>query len=67
MPELATPGERLPVIAGRVPDLHAMPPACRFAPRCPNRIQTCLDEHPPLEPIDVNRELRCYNPTPLAR
>jgi peptide/nickel transport system ATP-binding protein len=67
MPELATPGERLPVIVGRVPDLHAMPPACRFAPRCRNCIQTCLDEHPPLEPIDVNRELRCYNPTPLAR
>jgi oligopeptide/dipeptide ABC transporter ATP-binding protein len=67
MPELATPGERLPVIVGRVPDLGAMPPACRFAPRCPNRIPKCDEQHPPLAPTDGSRELRCYNPTPLAR
>jgi oligopeptide/dipeptide ABC transporter ATP-binding protein len=67
MPELATPGERLPVIVGRVPDLGAMPPACRFAPRCPNRIAKCDEQHPPLAPTDGTRDLRCYNPTPLAR
>jgi oligopeptide/dipeptide ABC transporter ATP-binding protein len=67
MPELATPGERLPVIVGRVPDLGAMPPACRFAPRCPNRIAKCDEQHPPLALTDGIRELRCYNPTPLAR
>ena len=56
------------MIPGRVPDLRAMPPACRFAPRCPNRIaRRCVEQHPPLEPTDGNRELRCYNPTPLAR
>jgi oligopeptide/dipeptide ABC transporter ATP-binding protein len=67
MPELATPGERLPVIVGRVPDLGAMPPACRFAPRCPNRIAKCDEQHPPLAPTDGTRELRCYNPTPFPR
>jgi oligopeptide/dipeptide ABC transporter ATP-binding protein len=67
MPERATPGERLPVIVGRVPDPRSMPPACRFAPRCPNRIDPCVQHHPPIEPTAEHRELRCYNPTPLER
>jgi oligopeptide/dipeptide ABC transporter ATP-binding protein len=61
MPDLTSPGARLPVIAGRVPDLTSLPRACRFAPRCPNRVARCDDEHPTLERID-ERELRCYNP-----
>jgi oligopeptide/dipeptide ABC transporter ATP-binding protein len=39
MPDLAHRREELHVIRGRVPELNALPPACRFAPRCPNRIQ----------------------------
>jgi peptide/nickel transport system ATP-binding protein/oligopeptide transport system ATP-binding protein len=62
MPDLTPPGARLPVIVGRVPDLTALPPACRFAPRCPNRIPRCDAEHPDLERVDDRRELRCYNP-----
>ena len=45
---------------------RACPPACRFAPRCPNRIAVCDERRiPPLEPTTDDRELRCYNPTPL--
>ena len=47
--------------------LTALPAACRFAPRCPNRIGRCDAEHPPLERLDGLRELRCYNPTPFDR
>jgi peptide/nickel transport system ATP-binding protein/oligopeptide transport system ATP-binding protein len=63
MPDLTSPGDRLPVIAGRVPELTELPPACRFAPRCPNRIPRCDETHPELERSDDNRQLRCYNPT----
>ncbi len=65
MPDLTDPGERLPVILGRVPELTALPPACRFAPRCPNRLARCDEGHPELERSDDDRQLRCYNPTPF--
>jgi oligopeptide/dipeptide ABC transporter ATP-binding protein len=67
MPDLTPPGQRLPVIVGRVPELTALPAACRFAPRCPNRIARCDQEHPDLERTHERRELRCYNPTPFER
>ena len=66
MPDLTPPGERLPVIVGRVPELTELPAACRFAPRCPNRIPRCDQEHPNLERTHERRELRCYNPTPFG-
>ncbi len=65
MPGLAERGRRLPVIAGRVPELYALPPACRFAPRCPNRIARCDESHPELERVESGHALRCYNPTPF--
>jgi oligopeptide/dipeptide ABC transporter ATP-binding protein len=65
MPDLTSPGSRLPVIVGRVPELTELPAGCRFAPRCPNRIARCEQEHPSLERNDGLRELRCYNPTPF--
>jgi peptide/nickel transport system ATP-binding protein len=67
LPDLTPPGARLPVIAGRVPDLTEQPEACRFAPRCPNRIPRCDAEHPYLERFHDRRELRCYNAKPFER
>ena len=52
------------VIPGRVPGLHEMPSGCRFADRCPNVLQVCRDQHPPLTE-DREHRLRCFNPTPL--
>jgi oligopeptide/dipeptide ABC transporter ATP-binding protein len=37
----------LRVIGGRVPDLVDPPPGCRFAPRCPHRMDEC-ERVPPL-------------------
>jgi peptide/nickel transport system ATP-binding protein len=67
LPGLATRGSHLPVIPGRVPEPTEFPPACRFAPRCPNRIARCDETHPEVKPIGPRRELRCYNPTPFQR
>ncbi|WP_238008510.1 ABC transporter ATP-binding protein [Dactylosporangium sp. AC04546] len=41
-------GGRLRPIAGRPPELTAMPPGCRFAPRCGHARETCADGVPDL-------------------
>ena len=44
MPQIAAPGEPLPVIPGQVPRPDAFPPGCRFAPRCSyvvDRVRRC--------------------------
>jgi oligopeptide/dipeptide ABC transporter ATP-binding protein len=65
MPGLAMPGHNVPVIGGEVPDMLKLPGGCRFQPRCPNRIGQCAESVPQLVPSGGDRELRCYNPTPL--
>jgi oligopeptide/dipeptide ABC transporter ATP-binding protein len=66
MPGMVARGSKLSVISGRVPELYDLPAACRFAPRCGNRIARCEDVHPPLAPLADKHELRCFNPTPFA-
>jgi peptide/nickel transport system ATP-binding protein len=43
-------GERLPLtpIEGVPPSLVDLPPGCPFAPRCPMRVQTCVEIEPAL-------------------
>jgi oligopeptide/dipeptide ABC transporter ATP-binding protein len=67
MPDLASDSGDLHVIPGRVPELTNLPRACRFAPRCANRIARCVEEHPMLEWNESNHGLRCYNPTPFEQ
>jgi peptide/nickel transport system ATP-binding protein/oligopeptide transport system ATP-binding protein len=51
---------RLPQISGAPPSLLALPPGCRFAPRCPHVFGRC-DEPPPLEPRSAAGHLdRCW-------
>jgi len=54
---------RLPVIEGLVPDLHALPPGCRFADRCPMVIPACLEAEPDLLPVPAEGN----DPLHLAR
>jgi peptide/nickel transport system ATP-binding protein len=43
VPRLDLPrGTRLETIEGLPPDLRSPPPGCRFAPRCPFRLDACL-------------------------
>ena len=46
LPDNRRRGGSLRAIAGQVPALAAMPPGCRFAPRCPLANQRCNDESP---------------------
>jgi peptide/nickel transport system ATP-binding protein len=45
-PDLEGPQPVLAPVRGSPPDLHAPPPGCRFAARCPFAVQACLDEYP---------------------
>jgi oligopeptide/dipeptide ABC transporter ATP-binding protein len=57
---------RLPTIEGMVPDLRSLPPGCRFADRCPMRVERCVREEPPLAEIVPGRLARCWRPDEVA-
>jgi peptide/nickel transport system ATP-binding protein len=53
---------RLRTIEGLVPDLRALPAGCRFADRCPLRIDRCVIEEPPAVEVAPGRLSRCWRP-----
>ncbi len=53
--------QRLNVIKGNVPNLYrALPPGCRFAPRCPFVFDKCRQEDPPLFRTGNGQTARCW-------
>jgi oligopeptide/dipeptide ABC transporter ATP-binding protein len=53
---------RLSTIEGLVPDLRELPPGCRFADRCPMRIDACTKVEPDLVVVEDDagpHESRC--------
>jgi len=60
IPRLDKVGRRLEPIEGLPPDLLALPPGCPFAPRCKFRIDRCLEENPPLQPVAPRHEVACW-------
>jgi peptide/nickel transport system ATP-binding protein len=61
MPRLDRAGRRarLVPIAGKFPDLTALPPGCVFAPRCRHAEPRCNDAQT-LERIETGRSVRCW-------
>ena len=49
----------LSVIEGSVPPLHALPPGCRFEPRCDFRVDACSRALPPLLEVAPGHWSRC--------
>ncbi|HZP82559.1 MAG TPA: ABC transporter ATP-binding protein [Chthonomonadaceae bacterium] len=64
-PTRAHRGQDLATLEGTVPQATAWPPACRFAPRCPFRWQTCATVAPNYLNTAPDRLVRChlYDPT----
>ncbi|HVE63343.1 MAG TPA: ABC transporter ATP-binding protein [Mycobacteriales bacterium] len=63
-------GTPLRPIAGSPRDTIPWSEGCAFAPRCPNRIDSCVGAPPVLLPIDHvsgtgEHDLRCVNPVPV--
>ncbi len=59
IPRLDEDRERLLAIQGTVPPPFALPPGCRFAPRCPFAIEACRAEIPALRAITEGHEAAC--------
>ena len=54
-------GRRL-VLVGDLPSPIDPPAHCRFASRCPRRIDRCVEEEPPLVPeVGPGHEVACFN------
>lgn len=58
-PELGRPEKTLRPIGGQPPPLDALPPGCRFAPRCPHARAGCRDRGIDLRPAGEGHRVRC--------
>jgi len=47
-------------LPGEVPSPVNPPPGCNFAPRCPEKIDRCETEEPPLREREDGREVACW-------
>jgi peptide/nickel transport system ATP-binding protein len=55
-------GERLTTIPGSVRNVLPWHEGCAYAPRCPRRVEQCLDGPPELTVLPEGRGYRCVNP-----
>jgi oligopeptide/dipeptide ABC transporter ATP-binding protein len=55
-------GQPLKPIPGTPPDLLTLGPGCPFVPRCPNAIDICRQQMPPLDPVGRGHVAACWNP-----
>jgi oligopeptide/dipeptide ABC transporter ATP-binding protein len=54
---------RLRQVQGRPPDMTKLPEQCAFVPRCPKVRNECrMLVSPPLEEIELDHSVACYNP-----
>jgi oligopeptide transport system ATP-binding protein len=61
IPRLDTATEKLTPIRGQPPDLIHLPTGCVFNPRCPNVIDRCPKEVPPLFTAENGQRFACFN------
>jgi peptide/nickel transport system ATP-binding protein len=67
VPRLDLPrGMRLETIEGLPPDLRSPPTGCRFAPRCPYRIEACLKDDIPQREIAPGHASACIRAGEIA-
>ena len=54
------------MIPGRPPSPVALPPGCRFAPRCRYATDRCRTEEPQLTENEAGHAFRCFHPVDVA-
>jgi peptide/nickel transport system ATP-binding protein len=59
-PDLSKPDQALVSIPGYPPRLDALPPGCRFAPRCPAAFERCHVEPPALHRLGMAHWASCH-------
>ncbi len=60
LPDAGRRGAPLRTIVGQVPALSALPPGCRFAPRCPQAMPVCREENPAWREDACGAQVRCH-------
>lgn len=60
LPQTKASHNRLYTIPGAVPKLSAIPPGCRFHPRCDRVMDICRREAPGMFSPDNTRKVRCW-------
>jgi peptide/nickel transport system ATP-binding protein len=60
MPSVAADPSSLRSIPGHVPDLSALPPGCRFAPRCALAQEVCRQAEPELRVSAAGHAVSCH-------
>jgi oligopeptide/dipeptide ABC transporter ATP-binding protein len=67
IPRLDTDREQpLKPIPGSPPDMLTLGPGCPFVPRCPNALEVCRQQMPPLDPVAAGHLAACWNPVKEA-
>ncbi len=66
IPSLADDRERLKTIPGTLPNPSALPPGCRFEPRCAWRVAACIASVPPLVAVEPEHHSACIRHGELA-
>jgi len=59
-PDIDNPTSTLASIPGFPPPLDALPPGCRFEPRCHLRSEICSVENPPLVEVKPDHYVACH-------
>jgi peptide/nickel transport system ATP-binding protein len=59
-PSLTGPRQELAGIPGAPPNLIAPPSGCRFNPRCPHAMTTCIQDEPALRDIGGGHRVACH-------
>jgi len=59
-PALSRPPDSLTTIPGYPPRLEALPPGCRFAPRCKQAFERCRREQPSITQITDRHVASCF-------
>ncbi|HWR61328.1 MAG TPA: ABC transporter ATP-binding protein [Clostridia bacterium] len=59
IPDMTRKTDRLNPIEGLMPDPTSLPPGCRFAERCPHRMEICSIASPDMV-IDAEHQIKCH-------
>jgi len=60
IPKVTKSDERLESIEGNVPNLVTPPPGCRFNPRCPFKMQICVEKKPVMREVKPEHFVTCH-------
>jgi oligopeptide/dipeptide ABC transporter ATP-binding protein len=60
MPQGFSDSPPLPEQRGEPAELRALPPGCKFEPRCPYAFDRCAKEEPPLTEVRPSRQVSCW-------